>query len=80
MTSEEKLLRLIIKEQMVDRNYPIKQEIPFCEKCNIEIDILDESIKVDFRDVDLNGRTYTLAEPYCPRCFVKIQARFHLVS
>jgi hypothetical protein len=80
MTPEEKLLRLVLKEHMDDRNYPVKQEIPFCPRCQIEIDILDDSVKVDYRDAELNGKTYTFAEPYCPQCFTKIEAKIYLVS
>ncbi len=80
MTPEEKLLRLIIKDQMADKNYPVKQITPFCEKCRIEIDILDEAIKVDFREIEIGSKSYFVAEPYCPRCFTKIPAKVFLVS
>lgn len=75
ITAEEKHLRMVIKDQMTDRNFPVRQEPPRCPKCHIPVDIADFSIRVDFRDVEVGGRKITLADPTCPQCFRKIPAR-----
>ena len=74
ITAEEKLLRLLIKDQSEDPNYPVWQETPVCPSCRKAADIADFSVKVDFRDIEVGGKTLTIAEPYCPRCGVKIAA------
>ncbi len=74
ITAEEKLLRLLIKDQNNDPSFPVRQETPVCPSCRRAVDIADFSIKVDFRDVEVGGKTLTSAEPYCPRCGVKISA------
>jgi len=78
ITAEEKLLRLLIKDQSEDPNFPVRQETPVCPLCRKAADIADFSVKVDFRDIDIGGKTVTIAEPYCPRCGVKIAATPYL--
>ncbi len=78
ITAEEKLLRLLIKDQSNDPNFPVRQETTICPTCRRAVDIADFSVKVDFRDVEVGGKTVTIAEPYCPRCDVKIAATPYL--
>lgn len=80
LTPEEKLLRLVLKRQIEDRQSAVAQLPPVCPKCKKAVDICDDSVSVDFRDVDVNGKTITLAEPFCPACNTKIEgkiATFH---
>ncbi len=74
ITAEEKLLRLLIKDQSEDPDFPVRQETPACPVCRKPVDIADFSVKVDFRDIKVGGETVTIADPYCPRCGVKIAA------
>ncbi len=78
ITAEEKLLRLLIKDQSNDPSFPVRQEAPVCSTCRQAVDIADFSVEVDFRDVEVGGKTVTIAEPYCPRCGVKIAATPYL--
>ncbi len=71
---EEKLLRTILKLQAEDKGYPIKQDPPICPRCLIKVDIYDPSVKVQFRDIEIGGKVFTVAEPYCPMCFTKIKS------
>lgn len=77
-TPEEKLLRVFIKNTLENRNYPIRQEIPTCPRCYIPIDLMDFSIKVDFNEVVVGGKTFIFAEPYCPKCSIKIKAAIYI--
>ncbi len=78
ITAEEKLLRLLIKDQSNDPSFPVQQETPVCPSCHRAVDIADFSVKVDIRDIEVGGKTLTVAEPYCPRCGVKIAATPYL--
>ncbi len=78
ITAEEKLLRLLIKDRNEDPSFPVRQETPVCPSCRLAVDIADFSVKVDFRDVEVGGKTVTIAEPYCPQCGLKIAATPYL--
>ncbi len=78
ITAEEKLLRLLFKDQSNDPSFPVRQETPVCPTCRRAVDIADFSVQVDFRDVEVGGKTLTIAEPYCPLCGVKISATPYL--
>lgn len=75
-TAEERLLRAVIKNTREDGRSFIKQEASVCPRCGTNADISDDSIKSDYREVKFGKKTIVLAEPYCPRCGVKIEARF----
>ncbi|MEM7828289.1 MAG: hypothetical protein QW561_03010 [Candidatus Aenigmatarchaeota archaeon] len=77
LTPEEKLLRAILKDQNMDRNYPVKQ-LFFCPDCRMDIDISDPAVKVQYRDTHIGGRTFTIAEPSCPVCGKKIEAEIYI--
>jgi hypothetical protein len=79
ISPEEKLLRQIIINRMVDRTYPVRQEPPFCNRCALAIDISDQSIKVDFHDIDVRGKIVTVAEPICPKCCERVEAEVNTV-
>jgi len=79
ISPEEKLLRQIIKIRMADRTYPVKQELPFCISCALAIDISDPSITVDIRDIDVWGKIVTVAEPVCPKCGARVEAKVNTI-
>lgn len=74
ISAEEKLLRQVIKMRWAEKGYPVKQEPPVCPACSIMIDIADPLIKIDFRDIEICGKPFIVAEAYCPKCFKKIEA------
>ena len=74
ISAEEKLLRQVIKMRWAEKGYPVKQEPPACPNCSIMIDIADSLIKADFRDIEISGKPFLVAEAYCPNCFKKIDA------
>lgn len=74
ITRGEKVLRSLVRLEMTDSSVMHKQELPFCRSCSIELDITDEGITVDFREVEILGKAMVVAEPYCPGCNTKIGA------
>ena len=74
ITKGERLLRSLVRLEMTDSTGMLKQELPFCRSCSIELDITDEGIRVDFREVEILGKVMVVAEPYCPDCGMKIDA------
>lgn len=75
ISPEEKLLRLVLKKDMDDKNKGIKQETPVCPRCYQKIDISDFSVSVDFRDVELNGKLFAVADSICPNCGITVSGR-----
>lgn len=77
LSPEEKLLRAILDDQKRDRNYPVRQEY-FCDRCKLSIDILDPNIEADYRDVEIGGKTFTVAIPRCPVCYRLVEPQLYI--
>lgn len=78
ISPEEKLLRAILKDQQNDRNYPVKHEPFFCSRCRVDIDISDPAVDVQYKDIEIGGKTFTIAEPLCPVCGRKVTADIYI--
>jgi len=71
---EEKLLIAIYSREVFEGN-TIRQERPRC--CGKLTDLYNTD--VSFKDVELNGKIYTLIEPICPICKQRVKATFHII-
>lgn len=72
---EEKLLISIYSKEVFEGNF-IRQEVPRC--CGKEIDLY--STDVDFTDINIGEKKYTLLEPICPLCGKRVRATFHIIN
>lgn len=69
MRAEEKFLIAVYSKEVFEGGR-IRQDPPVC--CGREIDLY--KTKVFFKEVSTFGRRYTLLEPVCPGCGIRIEA------
>jgi len=75
IAAEQKLLLAVHMVNVFEGGF-VRQERPKC--CGKEIDLTDTL--VDFKDVEVRGKSITLLEPYCPICGRKVAAIFNVLS
>ena len=80
MDSAEKLLRTAAKIRQTGTGAPVEQEALICRSCGTTIDVTDPNIKVDFRDVPVNGEPFMVADADCPRCLTKIRGNCYVLN
>ena len=78
--AEEIILVAAISDSNFDgkgkRGKTIRQERPVC--CGKVIDLFQAH--VTFRDVPINGMSFTVLEPCCSCCLRKVQADYQILS
>ncbi len=80
MDPTEKLLRAVARIRQTEAGRPVKQEALVCRTCGMTVDVTDPNISVDFRDVQVNGEPFMVADADCPRCLKKIQGQQYVVN
>jgi uncharacterized protein with PIN domain len=73
LTPEKKLLKRIYES---DLNGAVQQNRTVCRKCNKDINPFASDVDVEFRDIVVADKTYTLVDPYCPGCGALIHATY----
>lgn len=72
----EKKLLLAIHGAEIFEGKIIYQERPIC--CGKEIDLLEA--RLTFPEVRIQNKTFTLIEPYCPRCGKKVRVVYQVIN
>lgn len=73
--AEEILLTALYAEELFHGSV-IRQERPWC--CGREVDLFRNPM--DFRDIELGSRIFTLLEPTCPRCGRRVRAVWSVLN
>lgn len=80
MDPEEKLLRAVVKIRQTEGGRPIRQEPLKCQACGTTVDVADPGNKVEFRDAQVNGKPFMVADAGCPKCGALVMGAHYVVN
>jgi hypothetical protein len=74
LAPEEKLLIAVYSKEVFEGNF-VRQEKPRC--CGKEIDLYNTDVQ--FKEIEVDEKRFTLLEPQCPTCGKRIKASAHII-